>query len=482
MTQKDDASALPGNAPQLAAMADPVYNAVNTAVFEEIGAKLTEAGGKVSASTNKVAAVVGNVDGAWDGAAADNFVGYMNGFTAAGLSVHDVLIDAGTDVRVAGVVVQGARDALEGVFGNLVSEVQALGVQGDAGEVAEKVNEVVERYRPQVVEQVDNATSALTEAASALSGRADELNPKFSGLADPNTAPFAPNPAQPLEWTPAPETPAPGDGSTDPSGGAPSGGSPSGGAPSGGATSGGGPAGGGPSGEAPGGAPGGGTPGGGAPSGGMPGGGAPSGGSPSGGTPGGGAPSGGMPGGGAPSGGSPSGGTPGGGAPSGGTPTGEAPPEETPGGMPPGETPPGETPPGEGDILDIARGELGYQEGPGDANKYGPSAAWCSSFATWVWRQSGVDIPSLPFTGDVYNWGVDHGLAYDSANLSQARPGDVLLFGTGPENTSTSTHIGIVESVNGDQVTLIEGNSSDQVQRVDHSLSGGEFYGGVHPR
>jgi hypothetical protein len=154
--------------------------------------------------------------------------------------------------------------------------------------------------------------------------------------------------------------------------------------------------------------------------------------------------------------------------------------EVPPGGAPGGEQPPnGET---EGRILDVARGELGFEEGPGDENKYGPSAAWCSSFATWVWRESGVDIPSLPFTGDVYTWGQERGLAYDEGNLGQARPGDVLLFGSGPESTSTSTHIGIVESVDGDQVTLIEGNSSDRVQRVTHSLSSGKFYGGVHPQ
>lgn len=132
-------------------------------------------------------------------------------------------------------------------------------------------------------------------------------------------------------------------------------------------------------------------------------------------------------------------------------------------------------------ILDAARGQLGYREGPGNANKYGPDVAWCSSFATWVWRKSGVDIPILPFTGDVYRWGQEHGLAYGKNNLDAARPGDVLLFGTGPESTSSSTHIGIVEKVDGNQVTLIEGNSSDRVQRVTHTLSSSTFYGGVHP-
>jgi peptidoglycan DL-endopeptidase CwlO len=131
-------------------------------------------------------------------------------------------------------------------------------------------------------------------------------------------------------------------------------------------------------------------------------------------------------------------------------------------------------------ITKAARGELGYHEGPGNQNKYGPPAAWCSSFATWVWRKSGVKIPILPFTGDVFNWGKQHGLAY--TNLDKVRPGDVLLFGSGPQSTSSSTHIGIVESVHGNQVTLIEGNSSDRVQRVTHTLSSSTFYGGVHPR
>ncbi|MGH3760672.1 CHAP domain-containing protein [Actinophytocola sp.] len=133
-------------------------------------------------------------------------------------------------------------------------------------------------------------------------------------------------------------------------------------------------------------------------------------------------------------------------------------------------------------IRKIARGQLGYTEGPGNQNKYGPAAPWCSSFATWAWQKSGVDIGILPFTGDVYHWGQERGLAYGKDNLDAARPGDVLLFGTGPSSPETSTHIGIVESVDGDKVTLIEGNSSDKVQRVTHTLSSSTFYGGVHPR
>jgi peptidoglycan DL-endopeptidase CwlO len=133
-------------------------------------------------------------------------------------------------------------------------------------------------------------------------------------------------------------------------------------------------------------------------------------------------------------------------------------------------------------IRKLAQSQLGYHEGPGNTNKYGPTGPWCSNFATWVWHKSGVDIGILPFTGDVYHWGQEHGLAYGKHNLDAARPGDVLLFGSGPDSPTTSTHIGIVDSVHGDKVTLIEGNSSDQVQRVTHTLSSSTFYGGVHPR
>lgn len=135
------------------------------------------------------------------------------------------------------------------------------------------------------------------------------------------------------------------------------------------------------------------------------------------------------------------------------------------------------------DILAAARKEIGTRENPPGSNRnpYGPTAAWCSSFATAMWRRAGVDIPILPFTGDVYGWGQEHGKAYGRGRLDEVRPGDVLLFGTGPSSPSTSTHIGIVERVENGVVTLIEGNSGDRVQRNMHRLSGSIFYGGVHP-
>nr|WP_221316326.1 CHAP domain-containing protein [Saccharopolyspora gloriosae] len=136
------------------------------------------------------------------------------------------------------------------------------------------------------------------------------------------------------------------------------------------------------------------------------------------------------------------------------------------------------------DILARARENLGFEEGPNDKNKWGPDGQpWCSYFATSMWQEAGVDIGSLGYSGDVYKWGQEHGTAYDQDSLAEsAKPGDALLFGTGPDQMQ-STHIGIIEKVEGNQITTIEGNSSDKVQRMTYTLpdDADKFYGGVHP-
>ncbi|GAA0517795.1 CHAP domain-containing protein [Saccharopolyspora thermophila] len=137
-------------------------------------------------------------------------------------------------------------------------------------------------------------------------------------------------------------------------------------------------------------------------------------------------------------------------------------------------------------ILENARKHLGYHEGANNRNKWGPTGQpWCSYFATSMWQDAGVDIPKYGFSGDVYKWGEKHGTAYDADALAkQARPGDALLFGSGPDSPATSKHIGIIEKVEGNKITTIEGNSGDQVARRTYTLpkDADKFYGGVHPK
>ncbi|WP_433870147.1 CHAP domain-containing protein [Saccharopolyspora sp. CA-218241] len=143
-------------------------------------------------------------------------------------------------------------------------------------------------------------------------------------------------------------------------------------------------------------------------------------------------------------------------------------------------------------ILQAARAEIGTKETGDNCSKYSEQCVvWCSLFAMEMWQQAGVDVDNekMAFTGNVYTTGEQKGTAYGSDQLSQAQPGDVLLFGTSPNSASSSTHIAIVEKVNGDgTVTTIEGNTNgegsndgDGVYRKQRDLSADTFYGGVSP-
>ncbi len=94
-------------------------------------------------------------------------------------------------------------------------------------------------------------------------------------------------------------------------------------------------------------------------------------------------------------------------------------------------------------IVSIADSQVGADPYPGSfCNPYGPCEEWCALFATWVWRQAGVPIPSYAFTGDIYNWaaGATGVLPPDGV----PEPGDAVLYGTGPSSPATSLHAGLV--------------------------------------
>lgn len=129
-----------------------------------------------------------------------------------------------------------------------------------------------------------------------------------------------------------------------------------------------------------------------------------------------------------------------------------------------GETPP---PPNEDirkTIVDLAKGEVGET----DKSKYGApwDHDWCQYFVNWVWRNAGVeDMNDTHFTGDFYYWGKERGLTKDGHE--GIKVGDGVLFGTGPENSDTGRHVGIVVAVHEDgSIESIDGNYSDAVTRV----------------
>jgi hypothetical protein len=101
----------------------------------------------------------------------------------------------------------------------------------------------------------------------------------------------------------------------------------------------------------------------------------------------------------------------------------------------------------------------------------GPAWPWCAGFATWVLRQAaqtlGVSMPHPYAFG--CDFLADKGQEKGSF-LSVRKPADFPLVKPGylflvRRTANDWTHIGIVESVQGDAMTTIEGNTNDEGSR-----------------
>ena len=110
-------------------------------------------------------------------------------------------------------------------------------------------------------------------------------------------------------------------------------------------------------------------------------------------------------------------------------------------------------------IVGVAASQLGPSPDGGDfCNPYGPCEEWCSLFATWVWERAGVPIPRYAFVGDVYYWAKKHTKVLHVTE--KPRPGDLVLYGTGPQNVHASPHIGVVAQVWPDgEIDTVEGDA-----------------------
>ncbi|MCL5886473.1 MAG: CHAP domain-containing protein, partial [Actinobacteria bacterium] len=127
-------------------------------------------------------------------------------------------------------------------------------------------------------------------------------------------------------------------------------------------------------------------------------------------------------------------------------------------------------------IVDIASSQIAPATQPGTfCNPYGPCEPWCALFATWVWRSAGVPIPIYSFTGSIYDWGLLNGKVLPPNALPQ--PGDIVLYGTGPQTVNTSVHAGIVAQVwPGGAIDTIEGDAGPGSNGEYGSVMNGPYY------
>lgn len=135
-------------------------------------------------------------------------------------------------------------------------------------------------------------------------------------------------------------------------------------------------------------------------------------------------------------------------------------------------------------LLDIARKQLGVKEETGNndgepSRRYagGRKEPWCAHFVAWLYRNVNSGIPgdiiptekqhnplaSVTFMEQVFK---DHDWHY-----REPKPGDVVFFATrGQSDAGRGRHCGIVEMVDSKHFSTIEGNLSNSVRRVTHSL------------
>lgn len=129
-----------------------------------------------------------------------------------------------------------------------------------------------------------------------------------------------------------------------------------------------------------------------------------------------------------------------------------------------------------GRIVRRAAGQLGYRDGGHFCSRFGPCEPWCALFATWAWQRAGIPIGRLAFTGWIYDWAASN--TYVLGRKATPKPGDAVLFGTGPASVHSSVHMGIVEDVYPGCLVTLEGDAAHRVLRLvvplDHPTRIGE--------
>ncbi|MBQ8001201.1 MAG: CHAP domain-containing protein [Ruminococcus sp.] len=110
------------------------------------------------------------------------------------------------------------------------------------------------------------------------------------------------------------------------------------------------------------------------------------------------------------------------------------------------------------DIIEIAKTQVGFREGPHNDTKYGswyglPNQPWCAMFVSWCARQAGIPTDILR------NCAVaapDYGyfdIPYYDGEEYTPQTGDLFF-------TKTFSHVGLVYYVDGEYCYTIEGNTN----------------------
>ena len=134
------------------------------------------------------------------------------------------------------------------------------------------------------------------------------------------------------------------------------------------------------------------------------------------------------------------------------------------------------------DIVNIAKSQVGYQEGSSSSQLagtsyggrnyteygrwYGLQDMWCAMFVSWCANTAGVSTSVVPkhcFTPSGLQWFKDRGRAYSRATVANGgytpKAGDIIYFKSS-RNSNSTNHVGIVTKYSNGTVYTVEGNTS----------------------
>lgn len=128
-------------------------------------------------------------------------------------------------------------------------------------------------------------------------------------------------------------------------------------------------------------------------------------------------------------------------------------------------------------LIAIATEELGYVEGPNNDTKYGAwynlnYEAWCAMFVSWCCYEAGISTKIVPrYCGCTAGmaWFVNEG-RFGARGEYTPKPGDIAFYRDADQSTG-STHTGIVIAVDENRVYTIEGNTSNMVAKRSYLLT-----------
>ena len=130
-------------------------------------------------------------------------------------------------------------------------------------------------------------------------------------------------------------------------------------------------------------------------------------------------------------------------------------------------------------MVNLAKTQLGYREGPGNRNKYtqeigrGAGEEWCADFIDWLALRT-KNRSAVPWTASAPGMANAFGSKY-RAGTAGAMPGDIVFFGP---SKAGIYHVGLASGPGGaGSIPTIAGNSSNMVR----AYTGTGIAGYAHP-